>query len=42
LLSVVAQTTAGFAPVSRANPARETNREPDAKSAAKGDVLVRV
>jgi hypothetical protein len=23
LLSVVAQTTAGFAPVSRANPARE-------------------
>src|SRR5918994_6548719 len=36
LLSVLAQTTAGFPPASRTDSAREISREPNAKSAANG------
>jgi hypothetical protein len=39
LLPLQAQTTAGFSPASRADPAREISHEPDAKSAANEHVL---
>ena len=38
-MSVLAQTTAGFPPASRADSAREISRGQDTKSAANGHVL---
>jgi hypothetical protein len=39
LLSILGQTIAGFAPASRTDPARQSSREPHAKSAANGPFL---
>jgi hypothetical protein len=42
LLSVLAQTTAGFPPVSHTDSAREISREPHAKSVQNRHLLCRV